>query len=192
MNRLFIPLTTLLLSHGAAADSIARPTAAEEAEVDPSPIPLPDFDVLRPRQGLHIGFTAGGAYIPNVGASAVMASLDFNIGWLRLDHRVSPTLYYSTQSNERTMGSGLAFQEGFHFNSRYSISFGSMITLHHGEFNDGNSYTTLGLGLTASPATVRLGAKRNMEISLNVLLLREFEYDTANAGGFFAFSFLSL
>jgi hypothetical protein len=189
MNRLLILSTMLLLSQRAAADGTDKTTADED---DPSPIPRPDLDVLRPRQGSHIGVTAGGAYIPNVGASAAMVSLDFNIGHLRIDYRFSPILYYSTQGDQTTMGGGLALQEAYHFNSRYTISCGSMIAVHHGEFNSGKSYTTLGLGVTASPATVRLGTKRNMELSFNVLLLREFEYNTVNPGAFFAFSVLNL
>jgi hypothetical protein len=191
MNQILILSITLLLTQRAAADGTDE-THETETEDDPSPVPLPDFDVLRPRQGLHIGFSAGGAYIPAVSASAAMVSLDFNIGQLRLDHRISPILYFSSQSDQLTMGGGLALRDSVHFNSRYTISAGGLISVHHAEFNDGGSYTTLGLGVIGSPATVRFGTKRNMELSLNLLLLREFEYNSVNLGAFLAFSFLNL
>jgi len=189
MNRVLILSMMMLLSHRAAAGSTDKTPPAED---DPSPIPQADLDVLRPRQGLHIGFTAGGAYIPEVGASAAMASLDFNIGHLRSDYRISPILYYSTQSDQMTMGGGLAVQQAVHFNSRYTISVGGLISAHHAELDNGTSYTTFGIGATTSPATVRLGTKRNIELSFNLLVLKEFEYNTSVVGAYFALSFLSL
>lgn len=178
----------------ASADN--KGTATEPHEAGEHQVSQPESDTksnpVKLREGWHIGFGVGGAYVPGADASAGILRLDFNLGVNRQDFRFSPIAYYATQPDQTMTGIGLAFQHGFNLGSTYTVSIGSMIAAHHAELHDGRNYTTLALGVTVSPMTLRLGANHNIELAVQLMVLREYAYDTLNPGGFVSLSYLAL
>lgn len=197
MMRTSVVATIVFFCHVASADNKAAATDSHDAGhdgEDPAGQPESDAksDPVRLRQGLHIGFGAGGAYVPGVNASAAVLRLDFNIGINRQDLRFSPVLYYVTQPDQTTTGIGFALQHGWNIGSTYTVSIGGLFAVHHAELSDGRNYTTLAIAPMLSPVTLRLGPHRNIELGVHLMVLREFAYNTLNPAAFASLSYLVL
>jgi len=205
-----LTLAALLAAHTAHADTVvakiedpdyvtdprlpsANPTTATAGTADPNApaVPASPLDL---RKGFHVGLSFGAVYVPVSDATAVVARANLVISDGRHDIRLSPVLYHATQPDQSSTGFGIAVERCWNFSSRYSVSLGSMIGVHHADFANTNtsSSTTLGIAVVGSPLTFRLGEKENFELGLNLMIMREFEYDTVNPGAYVSFSYLSL
>ena len=181
-SKLVIVLTALPAL--ARADGTAEPAPPPTDMAAPAPV----LDAGELRRGFHVGFSVGGAYLPtNGGISALVGRLDLNYGRGWIEHRLSPIAYRATNNDEQTLGLGAVYQEYFSVGSRFSFGGGVLLAFESKE--DGS---TTAYGFAASPATIRLGNRRNYELGLNAVWIVEPGINASNAGAYIAFSYLSL
>lgn len=145
------------------------------------------------RQGRHLGVSVGGAYVPiEGGTSAIFARADINWGHGNRDFRVSPLFYAASSDFQDTIGVGVAIEERWNLGSTYTVSLGGMAAIENADRSDGDGGMTFAVGPIISPLTLRLGSKKNVELGVDVFLLRDFLFDTLNPGGFLQLTYLSL
>jgi hypothetical protein len=147
------------------------------------------------RQGTHFGLGLGAAYLPiNEGVSAGFVTAHVNAGLGRDDFRLTVGFggVSGTTGSEDWSAVTLFVAPLYQLNigSVYSMSIGPLIGLY--VYDGAESYTTLILGPTASPATFRFGSLRQMEIGLTAFAARNFHEDNVTPGGYVAFTYLFL
>ena len=179
----------------------AAPPPAFAPGPGPAPIgPGPDQsasganDWQTARQGTHFGLGLGAAYLPVNDITAGFVTVHLNVGLGRDDFRTTAGLGTVSGSSEYEDWTAttlfIAPQYQLNIGEVYSLSFGPLAGYFDYDGND--SYSTLILGPTASPAIFRIGSMKQMELGLTVFVVRNFHEDEVNPGGYVAFTYLFL
>jgi hypothetical protein len=182
MTRFSLSLVaTFAIQATAYAEGTATPSSPVE---DPQ---APPFEARKLRDGLHYGFSIGGAYLPlGGGVSVGVARLDLNVGRGWIEHRFSPIVYRASGDNT-ILGVGAVYEERIPIGEVFA--FGGGLLLAYESTDDGS---TSAIGVTFSPVTLRLGERRNYEVGINALLVREPQLGNQNFGAYLSFSYLKI
>ncbi len=183
MTRLHLTVCLLAtLAAPAYAEGTATPSPPLE---DPGTAPAIDARALR--RGLHYGFSIGGAYLPlDGGVSVGVARLDLNVGRGWIEQRFSPIVYRASGDNS-IVGIGAVYEERIPIGEVFAFGGGVLVA-----FESTDDGSTSAIGLPPSPITLRLGERRNYEIGINALWVREPSLDNQNYGGYLSFTYLKI
>jgi hypothetical protein len=178
----------------AAAPPTAEPRYAAPP-AGPDQVAPAERNWQQSRAGTHFGLGLGAAYLPiNDGVSAAFVNAHVNFGMGKDDFRLTTGFggVSGSSGGEDWSAQMLWVSPQYQVNlgKVYSISIGPLAGVY---FYDGNdSYTTLIVGPTGSPAIFRFGSSNQMEIGLTAFVVRNFHEDNLTPGGYLAFTYLFL
>lgn len=139
------------------------------------------------RAGFHVGGSVGGVYLPvSEGISGLVLRADFNWGKHNGEVRVSPIGFVARTGDDPSVGLGGLFERRWFASERVRVGVGAMAAMI---FEDNRS---LAAGPCATPVAYTFGDRRNLEVALEVFLLRNFESSSNLPGGYVSFTYLAL
>jgi hypothetical protein len=176
----------------------ARPAAADPDPSLPSsaiqPQATPATPVVQPpapvdaRAGFHLGGSVGGVYVPvSEGISALIFRFDLHWGRPNGELRVSPLAFLARNGDDPSFGIGGLVERRWHATASLSVGAGVMTA---GVIDDGDLSFAIGPCLT--PVAYTFGARRNLEVGLEVFLLRNVGTSSNLPGGYVSLTYLAL
>lgn len=152
-----------------------------------SPLAAADERPVDDRAGFHVGGSVGGVYVPvSEGISAVVLRADFNWGKHNGEVRVSPIGFVARNGDDPSVGLGGVFERRWYASESVRVGVGAMAAMI---FEDSRSFAA---GPCATPVAYTFGERRNLELALEVFLLRNFENSSNLPGGYVSFTYLAL